>query len=169
MRFGLSILQIGRKYVPAGSLLYLSSFMAMNFEDPSLKPTGLSSLAAQDLEQLKATWKQVNYDILKAEFCPERWLKDDASAAKPSGLLTFGAGPHTCLGMSLFMTEAKALLALLAREYELQPESPEDLAFALTVTAQLTSNAGSRVRFQKLPTSAAAAVAGSTLPAGTHA
>lgn len=37
----------------------------------------------------------------------------------PAGILSFGHGPHICLGMSLFMLEAKSLLAVLAREYTL--------------------------------------------------
>jgi hypothetical protein len=39
--------------------------------------------------------------------------------SRPSGLLTFGSGPHVCLGMGLFYLEAKVLLALLARDYTL--------------------------------------------------
>jgi hypothetical protein len=49
--------------------------------------------------------------------------------ARPSGLLTFSVGPHACLGYSLFMAEAKVLLALLARAYEVEPVDPYALKF----------------------------------------
>jgi hypothetical protein len=52
--------------------------------------------------------------------------------------------------MSLFMTEAKVLVALLARGFELHPEVPQEAAFTVTMLAQLTSNAGSKVKFVKL-------------------
>ena len=48
---------------------------------------------------------------------------------KPSGLLTFSVGPHACLGYSLFMAEAKVLLAVLARGYSAEPVHIETLNF----------------------------------------
>jgi hypothetical protein len=48
---------------------------------------------------------------------------------KPSGLLTFSVGPHACLGYSLFMAEAKVLLAVLARGYTAEPVHIETLNF----------------------------------------
>eukprot|EP00775_Hariotina_reticulata_P012610 gene12610-12740_t len=140
-------LEIAGHFVPAGALLYLSTFTAATLTDPSLtgRQDFLKSLADGDVDQLAASWKQISFNLLQQEFKPDRWLlQPQAGAGKPSGLLTFSVGPHTCLGMSLFMTEAKVLLALLAREYELQPEAPQEASFTFTMLAQLTANAGSR-------------------------
>jgi hypothetical protein len=168
-------LQIGGKFVPAGSLLYLSTFIGMNFADTSLKSNGLASLAPQELSSVGEAWRHVDHSILQSEFKPERWLKPSGSvgdaaaahtqqqdgganvAAKSSGLLTFGSGPHVCLGMTLFMVEAKVLLALLAREYDMRAVEPQDVKFDQLIAAQLQSNAGSCVRVTKLQVPAAAA------------
>jgi hypothetical protein len=168
-------LQIGGKFVPAGSLLYLSTFIGMNFSDTSLKPAGFASLAPQELPGLGEAWRHVDHSILQSEFKPERWLKSSGSiadadaaqqqhagangAAKSSGLLTFGSGPHVCLGMTLFMVEAKVLLALLAREYDMRAVTPQDVKFDQLIAAQLQSNAGSCVRVTRLQVSVAAAAA----------
>jgi cytochrome P450 len=61
--------------------------------------------------------------------CPISSSSSDSSVARPSGLLTFSVGPHACLGYSLFMTEAKVLLALLARAYDVEPVEPDSLNF----------------------------------------
>lgn len=152
--------QIHDKFVPAGSLLWLSMLASQNFTDPSLKPLGLSTLSSQTLDSLSETWRQVDYNLLKSEFHPERWLKTDSEFAKSSGLMTFSVGPHLCLGMTLFMTEAKVLLGMLARGYDVRAERPDDLAFDVLMSAQLKSNAGSRVWFtERKHAIAAAAVA----------
>lgn len=52
--------------------------------------------------------------------------------------------------MCLFIVEAKVLLALLAREYDIVAVTPEELRFEQLVAAQLTANAGSVVRVTKL-------------------
>lgn len=52
------------------------------------------------------------------QFDPDRFLSADAGQ-KPS-LHTFGHGPHTCLGMALFINEAKTLYAHLVRSYDLE-------------------------------------------------
>jgi hypothetical protein len=64
-------------------------------------------------------------------------------------------GPHACLGYSLFMAEAKVLLALLARGYCAQPHAPESLNFKtkfLTLLQQGTVKF--RVHEAPLPVSA---------------
>jgi hypothetical protein len=154
--------QIGGKFVPAGSLLYLSTFVAANFADTSLHASGLASLSPQDLSGLAKSWKHVNHTLLQSEFKPERWLKgeaEDGKVRKSSGLLTFGSGLHVCLGMTLFMVEAKVLLALLAREYDMTAVQPQELKFDQLMAAQLQRNAGSCVRVTKLEVPAAAAAA----------
>ncbi|KAF6266277.1 cytochrome P450 [Scenedesmus sp. NREL 46B-D3] len=148
-------LEIGGKFIPAGSVLYLSTFVGMNFTDSSLKPSGLASLTPQELSGLGSAWRHVDQAVLQSEFKPERWLRQgdaapQGSAGKPSGLLTFGSGPHVCLGMTLFMVEAKVLLALLARDYDMRAEAPQQLQFDQLIAAQLQSNAGSCVRVTKL-------------------
>ncbi|WIA15434.1 hypothetical protein OEZ85_002083 [Tetradesmus obliquus] len=94
-------LEVCGKFVPAGSPLMLSSFMGQVLTDPHLN---LSDLSPDDFEALEQHWGAIQADTLRAEFKPERWLQQEG---KPSGLLTFSVGPHVCLGMSLFFTEAK--------------------------------------------------------------
>ncbi|WIA15673.1 hypothetical protein OEZ85_002299 [Tetradesmus obliquus] len=157
MRRTLLDLQIGGKFIPAGSLLYLSTFVGSNFADTQLSPSGLAGLTQRpaDLAAAASAWSHVDHSLLQQQFKPERWLKksegDGASNVRgSSGLLTFGSGPHVCLGMSLFMVEAKVLLALLAREYDIAAVAPEELRFEQLVAAQLVGNAGSVVRVAKL-------------------
>ncbi|WIA35635.1 hypothetical protein OEZ86_004050 [Tetradesmus obliquus] len=114
-RMALVDLEVCGKFVPAGSPIMLSSFMGQVLTDPRLS---LSNLSLDDFEALEQHWGAIQADTLRAEFKPERWLQQEG---KPSGLLTFSVGPHVCLGMSLFFTEAKVLLALLARHYSMEP------------------------------------------------
>lgn len=62
---------------------------------------------------------------------------DGEGMQRPSSLLTFSQGPHVCLGMSLFMAEAKVLLSLIARGYDLTPEDPDSLMFNSSFVTQL--------------------------------
>lgn len=121
---------------------------------------------------------------LAQDFRPERWLTQarqaeasgsldgaaaEAAAAtaeslgRPSGVLTFSAGPHVCLGLSLFMSEAKTLLALLARSYDLhieqaaQQQQGAGPVFDVTFVSQLSSTP--RVRFTRRAPMAASAPA----------
>ena len=45
-------------------------------------------------------------------FCPMRYLTPGMASVEP---MPFGGGPHTCLGMGLFLLEMKALLVLIQR------------------------------------------------------
>jgi hypothetical protein len=190
--------QIGGCFVPAGSILHLSFFIAQLVTDPHLQPAaatpgsssssnhsastssqlgrqqqqgaGLDELAARQrtLQSVPADYYAlIDRDTLLKDFKPERWMAGntpdtapsaDAHSAinadpagglgKPSGLLTFGSGPHVCLGQSLFMMEARVLLALLARGYELSLSSPE--AYGVRVGFLPRSNDGCRLTVQKL-------------------
>jgi cytochrome P450 len=69
-------------------------------------------------------------------FDPERWLReeDDAQTRNRQAFLPFGAGPRFCPGRNLAFLETKAVLAMMARnfEVELDPAAPpvrEHLAF----------------------------------------
>jgi hypothetical protein len=119
--------------------------------DPRLRH---DSLSASDLAGLDEHWGPASAASLAADFRPERWLAEagptTAAAAaaaagpdssddlqRPSGLLTFSQGPHACLGLSLFMAEAKVLLALIARGYDLTPEARSGPTFTTTFVTQL--------------------------------
>ncbi|CAL2046261.1 unnamed protein product [Caenorhabditis brenneri] len=51
------------------------------------------------------------------EFVPERWI--DAPVRHTMSWIPFGAGPRTCVGMKLGLSEAKTALAHLLRRYDL--------------------------------------------------
>eukprot|EP00879_Flechtneria_rotunda_P021265 GHRR01022404.1.p1 GENE.GHRR01022404.1~~GHRR01022404.1.p1 ORF type:complete len:376 (+),score=150.75 GHRR01022404.1:280-1407(+) len=168
-------MEIEGKFVPAGSVLHLSFFIAQLLTDPNLSaaaktPAAIEALAQQKvgLNELPAHYfRLIASEILQESFKPERWLASSSNGsskanggssnsssssdsqlaavadglasasalacpvAKPSGLLTFGSGPHICLGQSLFMMEAKILVALLARHYTLELETPDEFGFKM--------------------------------------
>jgi cytochrome P450 len=53
------------------------------------------------------------------DFYPERWLKDSEETRAPKSL-SFGAGPRFCPGRNLAFLEAKAVLAMIARNFEIE-------------------------------------------------
>jgi cytochrome P450 len=73
-----------------------------NMSSPSVSPSGVDALGVPN---------------------PHTGSSSSLYDAKPSSLLTFGAGPHVCLGAGLFNLEAKVLLALLARDYDVRMAS----------------------------------------------
>jgi hypothetical protein len=129
--------------------------MGQVLTDPKLNP----NLGPEQLKTLDSSWYTINAKTLKQDFKPERWLvqqqqqqdggsSSSSSSNRPSQLLTFSVGPHVCLGLSLFMHEAKVLLALLARGYSLVAVNGEDVLLSTTVVTQLKSN--TQVNFSKL-------------------
>ena len=52
------------------------------------------------------------------DFYPERWLEESDGTRAPKSL-AFGAGPRFCPGRNLAFLEAKAALAMLARNFEI--------------------------------------------------
>lgn len=54
-----------------------------------------------------------------ADFLPERWLEESEETRAPKSL-SFGAGPRFCPGRNLAFLEAKAALATLARNFEIE-------------------------------------------------
>lgn len=112
--------QIGGVFVPADSRLYMSFYLAQvltgtRLATPSPPPSnspekpGLGAAAQQRHQQQQySDWRSVNNEVLRREFQPERWLADAQQRRgleRPGGLLTFSVGPHTCLGMTLYMLE----------------------------------------------------------------
>eukprot|EP00878_Enallax_costatus_P027095 GHUV01029140.1.p1 GENE.GHUV01029140.1~~GHUV01029140.1.p1 ORF type:complete len:386 (+),score=129.18 GHUV01029140.1:249-1406(+) len=162
MRRTLVDMEIGGKFIPKGSVLYLSFFMGQVLSDPKLH----KDLSSEALQHVSPEQLLLNTPNIKREFHPERWLaggatesssagsSDQQQFAKPTGLLTFNTGPHICLGMGLFYSEAKVLLALLARGYQMELQNPEELGFQATFVTQLSSQP--MVRFSKLPAAAPA-------------
>jgi cytochrome P450 len=55
------------------------------------------------------------------DFYPERWLQDSNETNVPKSL-AFGAGPRFCPGRNLAFLEAKAALAMLVRNFEIELE-----------------------------------------------
>jgi cytochrome P450 len=56
------------------------------------------------------------------EFYPERWLEDSDETRAPKSL-AFGAGPRFCPGRNLAFLEAKAAIAMIARDFEMELDS----------------------------------------------
>jgi hypothetical protein len=163
--FAFSISKILGRFVPKGSRLLLSTLMGQVLTDPKLNP----NLGPQQLETLDNSWYSINTKTLKQDFKPERWLvqqqqqqqnpssSGNGNSNRPSQLLTFSVGPHVCLGLSLFMHEAKVLLALLARSYSLDAVNGDDVLFNCSVVTQLKSD--TQVKVGKVQQPAEAPVA----------
>ena len=59
------------------------------------------------------------------EFDPQRWLGDDGGeqdAPDQKSFLAFGAGPRFCPGRNLAFLEAKSALAMIVRNFRIDPD-----------------------------------------------
>ena len=82
-------------------------------------------------------------------FDPDRFLEPrEEHKREPSGLVTFGGGPRTCLGSAFAVLEMKALMVVLARGYEWSVAPSQDLRPRYFPTKRPRS--GLRLRFGKL-------------------
>jgi cytochrome P450 len=72
------------------------------------------------------------------EFYPERWIEDDDDTRAPKSL-AFGAGPRFCPGRNLAFLESKVVLAMIARNFELELDDsagPVEEAFKFAMVPQ---------------------------------
>lgn len=62
------------------------------------------------------------------KFNPDRWFDEDGNAAHAtkSTYRPFELGPRNCIGQELARTEMALILALTAREFDMEPAYPED-------------------------------------------
>ena len=134
--------------VPAGSVLYLSNLYAKAVDPRLVGGGGLPADAP-----LPPSHMDINR--LDASFRPERWLGGEP---EPTSVATFGMGPHFCLGMPLYMLEAKALLARLVREYDVTMVG-EPNVWAPSWAAQIARNKDIYLRFVRKPEAAAISAA----------
>ena len=69
------------------------------------------------------------------QFRPERWQSEQAGDRPRFAYFPFGGGPRHCIGKNLAELEAKTILAVIARRYELSYEGrdPPKLAPSLTL------------------------------------
>ncbi|KAK9866592.1 hypothetical protein WJX84_007660 [Apatococcus fuscideae] len=95
--------ELGGKLIQKGSKMLLMTHPAHG-SDPKMPSS--DSLVPEHMDASN----------LEDCFQPERWLKD---STRP-GLAVWGMGPHTCQGLPLFYQEAKMLLAILTRSYDVQ-------------------------------------------------
>ena len=67
-------------------------------------------------------------------FDPSRWQRDGASSRPRQAFLPFGAGPRVCIGEGFAWTEAKLLLAAIARRWEIRVDPSRPVALQPMVT-----------------------------------
>lgn len=70
-------------------------------------------------------------------FRPERWLGDAPQAYAQKPPLPFGSGPRVCPGRNLAITEIKSVMAMLARNFRIEPAAgPGPVEETLNFTLQ---------------------------------
>jgi len=120
----LFIREIGRLYSPVLNLPrgVVSDFEFGGFRVPAGEQIRLGIAAGH---RLPGVFADPN------KFEPERFEEPrDEDARTPYGLVPFGGGPRTCIGMSFAQLEVKALVAHVQRRFRLVPESATEPAHA---------------------------------------
>jgi cytochrome P450 len=85
-----------------------------------VEPNTDTTVAGVDLPagtRVAALTRQAGRPEKVARFDPERWLDGETNPV----FLSFGAGPRFCPGRNLAFLEGKAALAMLARNFEIEP------------------------------------------------
>lgn len=119
-------------------------------EDTTLANTNIPAGTRLLLLTRQAGLRAVNR---ASEFDPARWLDDGGDAPDQKAFLAFGAGPRFCPGRNLALLEAKAALAMVARNFDVQLDEsarPVSELFQFTMAP-----AGLRVRLRERPHAAA--------------
>ncbi|CAL5224422.1 g7105 [Coccomyxa viridis] len=112
------------KRIKKGSTI-LTSMLYAKASDPRM--------SAGDHE-LQSVPLHMDIHQLQASVKPERWL-DPHNKLDMAALATFGMGPHSCLGAPLYMQEAKVLLAMIARGYDVSNATGEPVDWGMSPNA----------------------------------
>lgn len=104
-------IQIHGKRIPANSVIFMSVIYALASDPKVLRDEKVGGCLPSTMDI---------YNLEKA-FVPERWLDPDTV---PESLGQFASGAHSCLGAPLYYQEAKLLLSVLAREYDMTLVKP---------------------------------------------
>ena len=78
------------------------------------------------------------------EFIPERWEREDYKQKRHLVEMVFSAGPRTCIGKNLALTELKIMTIKFMQRYNLEPgksvdERGIDLPFTLQIKNRKTT------------------------------
>lgn len=92
-------------------------------------PEGTPVMLPQWLVHRDPRW----YDDPDA-FDPDRWAEDRAGGRPTFAYFPFGAGPRACIGRGFAMTEARLVLATVARRYRLESAVDGPLALRASIT-----------------------------------
>lgn len=103
------VVQETMRLYPAAPLLLRTARRATTLGDAPLRPGASVYLPIYALHRHKAAWPRPEL------FDPDRFLPEQAQARHRFAYLPFGAGPRACMGSTLAMTEAVALLAVMLR------------------------------------------------------
>jgi cytochrome P450 len=108
----------------------LKSTAPIIFVEPNTD-TIVSGVALPAGTRVAALTRQAGRPERVERFDPDRWLDADTNPV----FLSFGAGPRFCPGRNLAFLEAKAALAMLARNFEIEPAgSPPRERFGFTMS-----------------------------------
>ncbi len=107
MRFVAKETEIDDVKLPAGTLLVISQWV---------------------MHRLPEIWQ--NAEVFK----PERWDPANEQQIPPGAYFPFGAGPRTCIGMSLAQLEARIILASILQRYTPQPVTGYTPGFQPVIT-----------------------------------
>lgn len=103
------VVQETMRLYPAAPLLLRTARRAITLGDTPLRPGASVYLPIYALHRHEAAWPRPEL------FDPDRFLPEQAQARHRFAYLPFGAGPRACMGTTLAMTEAVALLAVMLR------------------------------------------------------
>ena len=103
------VVQETMRLYPAAPLLLRTARKATTLGDAPLRPGASIYLPIYALHRHESAWPRPDL------FDPDRFLPEQAQARHRFAYLPFGAGPRVCMGTTLAMTEAVALLAVMLR------------------------------------------------------
>jgi cytochrome P450 len=105
--------------VPAGSFVLLSPYITQRLEDYWPDPQ---------------------------RFDPERFAPEASRGRHPFAYFPFSAGPRICIGKHFSLYEAQLVLAMLLREFRIEPVDPRPIGFKSVGTLRPNRNIKVRIR-----------------------